>query len=139
MRTPRIVEAMNYIDDDLVSWAVEYKRNNKKKNWLKWGAIAACLCLILASFPVIQNMSRPQVSDTIELTEVNELSLERVEKKLIGEYRENILHSWGEPDDILTETSDKYYLDEDNNKYIILYYDNKGYIQEILIGYNNPE
>lgn len=26
MRTPRIVDAMNYIDDDLVSWAVEYQR-----------------------------------------------------------------------------------------------------------------
>lgn len=26
MRTPRIVDAMNYIDDDLVSWAVEYRR-----------------------------------------------------------------------------------------------------------------
>jgi len=24
MRTPRIVDSMNYIDDDLVSWAVEY-------------------------------------------------------------------------------------------------------------------
>lgn len=134
MTTPRIAKAMEYIDDDLVSGAVTYTRAKKKNSWMKWGAIAACLCLMLVAFPVIQNLTHTQEADTIELGEVIEWPLERVEKKLIGEYRENILHSWGEPDAILTETSDKYYLDEDNSRYIILYYDNEGYITEFLFG-----
>ena len=134
MTTPRIAKAMEYIDDDFVSGAVTYTRAKKKNSWMKWGAIAACLCLMIAAFPIIQNLTHTQEADTIELGEVIEWPLERVEKKLIGEYRENILHSWGEPDAILTETSDKYYLDEDNSRYIILYYDNEGYITEFLFG-----
>ena len=109
-------------------------RKAKKPIWLKWGAMAACLCLMLVAFPVIQNLTSTQAPDTIELGEVTEWSAERVEKKLIGEYRENILHSWGEPDFVLTDTSDKYYLDEDDSRYIILYYDNEGYITEFTFG-----
>ena len=47
MSIPKMAKAMGYIDDDLVSGAVEYKRTKKKNSWLKWGAMAACLCLIV--------------------------------------------------------------------------------------------
>ena len=47
MSIPRIAKAMDYIDDDLVSGAVEYKRTKKKNAWMKWGAMAACLCLVV--------------------------------------------------------------------------------------------
>ena len=47
MNTPKMAKAMGYIDDDLVSGAVEYKRTKKKNSWMKWGAIAACLCLVV--------------------------------------------------------------------------------------------
>ena len=56
MSTPKLAIAMNYIDDDLVSGAVEYKRTKKKNSWMKWGAIAACLCLVvLVAMPFMQN------------------------------------------------------------------------------------
>jgi len=32
-----------------VSGAVEYKRTKKKHSWMKWGAVAACLCLVMAT------------------------------------------------------------------------------------------
>ena len=47
MSIPRIVSAMEYIDDDLVSGAVTYTRTKKSNSWLKWGAMAACLCLVV--------------------------------------------------------------------------------------------
>lgn len=43
MKVPRIVDAMNCIDDGLVSGAEVY--TPKKRVWVKWGAMAACLCL----------------------------------------------------------------------------------------------
>ena len=49
MSIPKMANAMGYIDDDLVSGAVEYKRTKKKNSWLKWGAMAACLCLVVVS------------------------------------------------------------------------------------------
>ena len=50
MSIPKMAKAMGYIDDDLVSGAVEYKRTKKKNGWLKWGAMAACLCLVVGLF-----------------------------------------------------------------------------------------
>ena len=47
MSIPKMAKAMGCIDDDLVSGAVEYKRTKKKNAWLKWGAMAACLCLVV--------------------------------------------------------------------------------------------
>ena len=48
MSIPKMAKALGYIDDDLVSGAIEYKREKKKNTWVKWGAMAACLCLVVA-------------------------------------------------------------------------------------------
>lgn len=50
MSIPKMAKAMGYIDDDLVSGAVEYKRTKKKNSWIKWTAMAACLCLVVGLF-----------------------------------------------------------------------------------------
>ena len=47
MKTSRISEAFGNIPEDLVSEAVTYKSTSKKKSFIKWGAIAACLCLLV--------------------------------------------------------------------------------------------
>ena len=57
MSIPRIVSAMENIDDDLISGAIEYKRAKKKNGWLKWGAMAACLCLIIIGAVVAPNLN----------------------------------------------------------------------------------
>ena len=46
MKTPRIVNAVGHIDDDLVSGANRAKVV-KKNAWLKWGSIAACFAVML--------------------------------------------------------------------------------------------
>jgi hypothetical protein len=52
MSIPRIVSAMEYIDDDLVSGAVTYTRQ-KRKWWTNWKAIAACVAVVAIVFGVI--------------------------------------------------------------------------------------
>lgn len=46
MRTPKIVDAMNYIDDDLVSWAVEYKRIPLPARLFHPPVMKACACFL---------------------------------------------------------------------------------------------
>lgn len=58
MKTPKMVEAMNYIDDDLVSGAITYTRK-KKSGWLRWGAMAACLCLVIAGAAIWGDIREP--------------------------------------------------------------------------------
>lgn len=52
MSIPRIVSAMEYIDDDLVSSAVTYTRQ-KRKWWTNWKAIAACVAVVAIVFGAI--------------------------------------------------------------------------------------
>ncbi len=36
---------MGFIDEDLIAGAIEYTRTRKKNAWMKWAAMAACLCI----------------------------------------------------------------------------------------------
>lgn len=47
MRTPRIVDAINYIDDDLVSWAVEYRRVPLSARLFHKPFLKACACFLV--------------------------------------------------------------------------------------------
>ena len=85
MSIPKMAKAMGYIDDDLVSGAVEYKRTKKKNSWVKWGAMAACLCLVVVGALTIPNwQSNPQGSQDFtapyySLSETEHLCVEVVE------------------------------------------------------------
>jgi len=57
MKTPRVVNAVEYIDDDLVIAASEGKKTIKHNRWLKWGSIAACFVLfVMAAIGITPNM-----------------------------------------------------------------------------------
>jgi hypothetical protein len=45
MKVSRITNAVGYIDDDLISGA-EKETATKRTPWIKWGTMAACLCLV---------------------------------------------------------------------------------------------
>ena len=55
MKTPRIVNAVGHINDDLVSGAI-CARATKKNVWLKWGSVAACLAIMLMTAVVAGSM-----------------------------------------------------------------------------------
>ena len=42
------LDAIGYVDDQLVEKADKYISVKKKNTWVKWGAMAACLCLVIA-------------------------------------------------------------------------------------------
>ena len=92
MSIPKLAKAMGYIDDDLVTGAVEYKRTKKKNSWVKWGAMAACLCLVVVGafggvhshtkqYVVSNNivvLSATEYSDTISSSEVSQEQADRM-------------------------------------------------------------
>jgi hypothetical protein len=63
MKQENISEAMNFIDDDLIDRADEARSEKKSKKypWIKWGAAAACLCLVAvgAVHMLVSGRSRP--------------------------------------------------------------------------------
>lgn len=68
MKIPRLAIAMGYIDDDLVSAAEVYKPHHKKRyplNWLKYGAVAACICIAaLIAIPLLSEQVPSPANDT---------------------------------------------------------------------------
>lgn len=59
MNTPKMVDAMSYIDDDLVADAIIYTKA-RKHQWVKWASLAACLCVLLLGTFAWNNMDRKQ-------------------------------------------------------------------------------
>lgn len=47
MKTPRIVNSVGHIDDDLINDAVKSKKSSKKNVWIKWTSLAACFAVVL--------------------------------------------------------------------------------------------
>ena len=46
------LDAIGYVDDQLVEKADKYTGSKKKNTWIKWGAMAACLCLVVCAATV---------------------------------------------------------------------------------------
>ena len=52
MNAKKFSDAMSELDNKYVEEALNYKKKAKKPGWIKWGAMAACLAIVLA-FSVI--------------------------------------------------------------------------------------
>lgn len=67
MKTPRIINSVGHIDDDLITAATENKKKAKFSPWLKWGSIAACFAVIviagIAFLPLLLKEKEPQGTD----------------------------------------------------------------------------
>lgn len=59
MKDERLFQAIEKIDDDLILNAVNDVKSKKKGIWLKWGAVAACLCLIVAVAILVSDIFIP--------------------------------------------------------------------------------
>ena len=65
--TPKLAIAIGYIDDDLVSGAVEYMPASSKKFthlWKHFVAVAACIVLVFGSCLILTNNEIPPASET---------------------------------------------------------------------------
>lgn len=49
MKAKKFSEALGNVRDEYVSEAIAYQSKRKSRSWLKWGVVAACLCLIMVA------------------------------------------------------------------------------------------
>ena len=55
MNAKKFSDAMSELDTKYVDEALNYKKKAKKPGWVKWGAMAACLCLVVMGVFMFQN------------------------------------------------------------------------------------
>lgn len=79
MNSNKLREGIGFIDEDLIAGAIEYTRARKKNGWMKWAAMAACLCLVVTlSIPLIFDRGQSSepipggvVAEVIEIIDIN--------------------------------------------------------------------
>lgn len=59
MNSQKFSEAMSEIDNQYVEETIQYKAKARKPVWVKWGAMAACLCLLIGGAVMYQNLNTP--------------------------------------------------------------------------------
>ena len=64
MNAKKFSDAMSELDTKYVDEALNYKKKSRKPVWVKWGAMAACLCLIVAAIITVPSMLNPQEIDS---------------------------------------------------------------------------
>ena len=85
MNSKNFSDAMNLLDNKYVDEAIGYKRKRKVTGWLKFGAAAACLCLVVGGALTITNLKKvpPYHQGTTEqvytLPQAAKMSVELVE------------------------------------------------------------
>ena len=56
MSKDRVVDSLGRIDDDMIQSVEALRRNKKRPAWTKWGAMAACFCLLVAAMVAAPNL-----------------------------------------------------------------------------------
>ena len=54
MNSKKFSEAMSELDSKYIDEALNYKKKARKPGWIKWGAVAACLCLIISGMYLLR-------------------------------------------------------------------------------------
>jgi len=62
MSKDRIIDSLGRIDDDMIQHVETLRKKKRRPAWTKWGAMVACLCLIVASSFVISRITDPSPS-----------------------------------------------------------------------------
>lgn len=60
MRSIELYTAFHAIDDDILERSETAAGVRKKSGWLKWGAVAACLCVIISLSVIILHQDEPE-------------------------------------------------------------------------------
>ena len=68
MNSKKFSEAMGELDNKYVDEAINYKKKAKKPGWIKWGAMAACLCFVVCAFAIPRLFEKPNNSTSGDLS-----------------------------------------------------------------------
>jgi len=115
MKKGKVFCSMEHIDSDLIEEAETYKGTKKKNTWVKWGAMAACLCLVVGFF-IVPNFTNNAQDYAYTVTYNN------VQYAICGPGETDILRECGLPTELSEElagVSLGYLKESEKNNYFI--------------------
>lgn len=115
MTNQNILDAIGMINEEAVRDAKAYQRP-KSRRWVKWGAMAACLCLVVVGAFIVQNLGDGAL-DYVETVIYN-----NVEYVVCGEGETNILQECGLPTEITEDLAGEHisYLEQTEKNTLVV-------------------
>ena len=68
MNSKKFSEAMSELDSKYVDEAINYKKKAQKPHWVKWGAMAACICFVICAVAIPRLFEKPNNSTSGDLS-----------------------------------------------------------------------
>lgn len=66
MNRDDVIDSLGRIDDDMIRDVEALRRKRKRSAWVRWGAVAACLCLVIGLAVLIPGFGdEPQLGDIV--------------------------------------------------------------------------
>lgn len=118
-KTKKLFGSITNIGDDIIEEAQDTTAKKKASAWMKWGAMVACLCLVVAMVPAVLHTINPQ--NELKGLEISENFLyEGVEYYIIGD--DDSPEHYGFPAEITGELAGKqiaYLFRDENNDLLV--------------------
>lgn len=80
----KLFDSITNISDDLIESAqdIHGKARRKRKAWIKWGAVAACLCIAVVGAVIWQKTAAPEKTDSGTVLSENGVTVPKLEVSL---------------------------------------------------------
>lgn len=69
MMADRVIDSLGRIDDDMIQAVEVLRRERKRTSWVKWGALAACFCLLVAAVAVAPGLFPETIPDSPDIND----------------------------------------------------------------------
>ena len=109
-----LYRSINEVDDDILERSETVHKARKSSKWTKWGALAACICLIISGIWVAQ---QPNVNKTPSQAMAQTVILNEEYYYICGKGEASILQECGLPTEISSDLAGNHiaYLRYDGN------------------------
>lgn len=125
MKKEQLYEALGEINEDYINDAHQTAKKKSHPVWMKWGAMAACLCLVVIGVFIAPNFGDGAL-DYVETVIYN-----NAEYAVCGEGETNILKECGLPTEITEDLAGKHlgYLEQAEKNTYYISEENRGNIE----------
>lgn len=96
MSKDRVVDSLVRIDDDMIQSVEALRQKKKRPVWMKWGAMAACFCLLIAAMVAAPNLfpeTTPTPPDNNNFP-VHDSSIQTNPNQSEGQHTETVRTPW---------------------------------------------
>ena len=69
MSKDKVIDSLTGIEDDMIQTVVALRNKKRQPAWIKWGSLAACLCVLITVLTVYPHLFQGETHNPIDITD----------------------------------------------------------------------